>query len=105
MRSCSNVFILARHWIEAAEDMTVRAGSCSGNLYTPIMQTVKQIEGGSVSSILSKICFLPNRHHLKLKRELYLLKYKLGSHRAIWGNSMTMAKPTIITSTKGMIER
>ena len=32
-------------------------------------------------------------------------KYKLGSHRAIPGNSITITSPTIITSTKGVIER
>ena len=42
--------------------------------------------------------------HFQFKFD-YRPKYKLGSHRAIPGNSMTMAKPTIITSTKGMIER
>jgi hypothetical protein len=35
----------------------------------------------------------------------YLPKYKFGNHKATWGNSMTTARPTIITSTKGTIER
>ena len=42
--------------------------------------------------------------HLQFKLD-YRPKYKLGSHSAIPGNSMTMIRPTIITSTKGMIER
>ena len=37
--------------------------------------------------------------------EPYLPKYKSGSHSAIPGKNMTITSPTIITSTKGMIER
>ena len=35
--------------------------------------------------------------------KLYL-KYKFGSHRAIWGNAMRTIKPAIIIPTKGTID-
>ena len=64
----------------------------------------KKVNSLSVKDLLLRNLALMTRQAIPVYR-LYLPKYKLGNHRAIPGNSMTMPKPTIMTSTKGIIER